>query len=263
LETYGVNLPKASLSSEVLLHSIFELEPNSKLTNLTQQIYLAHEAKYNATGKFVAFSEGNTDQSDPSYIYEMVVEPDGRTWTVIGLDSNSTISPIIYLKVAVAFSAIYSTAFAKDMVDYITSHIPSPDRGYADGIDENGRVVKTTIDKTNGIIIEAAKYAINNLPKPAPTPTQSPNPTPSIQTPTTTPAPANTTIPSTNPTASASPSPTFSFSPSPTPSSNQNQDQTTIIIIITVVGCAFLLTPLLFILKRNSNKKTQNTKKSN
>ena len=29
------------------------------------QVYLAHEARYNATGKFVAFSEGNTGLNNP------------------------------------------------------------------------------------------------------------------------------------------------------------------------------------------------------
>jgi hypothetical protein len=72
------------------------------------------------------------------------------------------ITPIIYFKVAVAFLAIYNTDFTRNMVGYLESHIPQPTNGYIDGIDENGRLVTTTIDKTNGLIISAARYAMEN-----------------------------------------------------------------------------------------------------
>ena len=146
---------------EVLLQSVFELEPDSRLLELAKQVYLAHEARYNATGKYVAFSEGNTGLDVPSYTYEWVVLPDGRTWTITDPSgSDVEITPIIYFKVAVGFLAIYNTDFTRNMAEYVESHLPEPTSGYVDGIDENGRLVATIIDKTNGLIIGAARYAI-------------------------------------------------------------------------------------------------------
>jgi hypothetical protein len=52
--TYGVSLPNASISSEPLLCSVFELNNNPKLMDLSKQVYLAHEAKYNAKGVYIA-----------------------------------------------------------------------------------------------------------------------------------------------------------------------------------------------------------------
>ena len=163
VETYGVKLPVSKLLSETILHSIFELEPNAKVLELAKQVYSAHEARYNATGKFVAFSEGNTGLGSPSYIYEWVVLPDGRTWTIKDtLESDVGITPIIYFKVAVGFLAICNTEFTRNMAGNVESHLPEPTSGYMDGVDESGRVVSTIIDKTNGLIIGAARHAIAN-----------------------------------------------------------------------------------------------------
>lgn len=163
VEAYGVKLPRAKILGETVLCSVFALKPDVRLLDLAKQVYLAHEARYNATGKYVAFSEGNTGLSDPSYVYEWVVLPDGHTWVVQNAaGSNVSITPIVYFKVAVGFFALYNTDFARNMVEYIEAHLPAPTSGYADGLDENGRLVSTTIDKTNGLIIAAARYAVDN-----------------------------------------------------------------------------------------------------
>ena len=49
--TYGVTLPTSKLSCEPLLLSVFNLAPNVKLNNLADQVYLAHEARYNCHGQ--------------------------------------------------------------------------------------------------------------------------------------------------------------------------------------------------------------------
>ncbi len=163
VETYGVKLPISEMLCDPLLHSIFDLEPNSQIMDLAKQFYLAHEAKYNVTGKYVAFSEGNTGLEPVSYVYEWVVTNSGNTW-VLWDQSNSDVQgqivPIVYFKVALGFLAIYKTEFAQNMVAYLEANLPQPKDGYADGIDDNGRVVGGTYDKTNGLIISAARYAI-------------------------------------------------------------------------------------------------------
>lgn len=168
VETYGVKLPESFILGDPLLYSIFELKYDSRLMDLAKQVYLAHEARYNATGKYVAFSEGNTGFADyPSYVYEWVVMPDGRTWNLTDQTySPLQITPIVYFKVAVGFLAIYKTAFTQNMAGYLETNLPQPTNGYADGIDDGGRVVGGTYDKTNGLIISAARYAMVQTEKP-------------------------------------------------------------------------------------------------
>ena len=164
VETYGVELPEAKITSEPLLLSIFNFQqPNASLLNLSRQVYLAEGARYNATGKYTAFSEGNiVGQSGETYIWEWVVLPNGNTW-VIEKDQTSVISvtPVVYLKVAVGLDALYNTNYTQSMVNAIAP-LSLTHSGYQDGINENGQVVSTVIDKTNGLILAAALYAINN-----------------------------------------------------------------------------------------------------
>ena len=164
VETYGVALPEAKITSEPLLLSIFNLQqPDTRLLNLSRQVYLAEEARYNATGKYTAFSEGNiVGESGETYIWEWVVMPNGNTW-VIEKDQTSVVSvtPVVYLKVAVGLDALYNTNYTQSMVNAIAP-VCLTQSGYQDGINENGQVVSTVIDKTNGLILAATLYAINN-----------------------------------------------------------------------------------------------------
>ena len=176
VSTYGVTLPSAKLTGEPLLLSIFNLAPNAKLNGLANQVYSAQQARYTATGKFVAFSEGNTGLDNPSYVYEWVVKDDGSTWSIDDISQVPVaISPMIYFKIAVGMLAVNDTSFTENMVSYIESRLPNPSNGYSDGIDESGRVDTSNIDKTDGMIIGAALYAINNLPNTNPSPTTVPN----------------------------------------------------------------------------------------
>jgi len=178
VSTYGVSLPVSKLMCEPMLLSVFNLAPNAKLNGLADLVYLAHEARYSATGKFGAFSEGNSGLDNPSYVYEWVVKEDGSTWSIDDGAVNVGIVPIIYFKAAVGLLAMHDTAFTENMASYIESKLPTPSSGYSDGVDENGRVATSDIDKTNGMIIQAASYAINNLPGPTPTSSSHSTPTP-------------------------------------------------------------------------------------
>lgn len=163
IETYGVMLPVSGILCEPLFYSIFDFNPDVRLQELAKQVYLAHEARYNATGKYVAFSEGNTALIEPSYAYEWVVLPDGRTWVIQDqANTDAQIKQIIYTKVAVSFLAIYNTEFARNMEGYLNANLPQPTSGYVDGIDEDGRIITMVTDKTNGLIISAARYAMQN-----------------------------------------------------------------------------------------------------
>jgi hypothetical protein len=176
VSTYGVELPQSQLTCEPLLLSFFELPLDTRLQKLAKSVYFAHEARSLATGKYIAFSEGNTELSYSPYVYEYVILPDGQTWVRQDVSGRATQIPeIIYLKVAVSFLAIYNTTFARNMVDSLMARLaPALSyqlAGYGEGVDENGRACYTPYDKTNALIIGAARYAIestqqNRLPSP-------------------------------------------------------------------------------------------------
>jgi hypothetical protein len=162
--TYGVTLPKSSLSCEPILCSVFQLPSNARLNALMKQVYLAHEAYASSTGMYVGFSEGNSDQG---FIYEWVVLPSGATWQVTDIKINpSSINPIIYNKVALGFLALYNTTYARNLSVYLEQSFPPPTKGYTDGADYTAepwsrQLVENVGSNTNGLILEAAKYALN------------------------------------------------------------------------------------------------------
>jgi hypothetical protein len=162
--SYGISLPKAAITTEPMLCAIFELNnSNPELNSLMKQVYLAHEAYYEATGTYIAFSEGNSFTSQ--YIYEWVVSPNGQTWKITGTSPNSylNINPIIYTKVAFSFLALYNSAFSQNLVIYLQKMIPDPAaKGYSDGADNNGQTIPGTGSNTNSLILDAAVYALQN-----------------------------------------------------------------------------------------------------
>ena len=159
-------MPQAPISCEPFLCSIFELNnTNPKLNALAYQVYLAHESYYNQTGQYVAFSEGSSP--DNSFVYEWVVTPNGDTWKITSPEDYSfssylSINPVIYTKVAFGFLSLYNTTFAKATVIYLEQTLPDPGQGYGDGADNDGNVVSGTGSNTNGLILDAALYYIQN-----------------------------------------------------------------------------------------------------
>jgi len=165
--TYGnVTLPKALITGDPLLCSVFELNNNnSQLMALSKQVYLANEAYFNATGDYTAFGEGN----GPSdiYLWEWVVLPNGDTFEVTRSGNGGdylNINPIVYNKVAFSFLALYNTTYALDMVAYLEQWLPTPTGGYSDGADNSGTLVPSVGSNTNSLILDAALYALQNSP---------------------------------------------------------------------------------------------------
>jgi hypothetical protein len=163
--TFGVSLPDAAITTEPLLCAIFELNSsNTELNGLMQQVYLAHEAYFNDTGKYVAFSEGNSFTSQ--YLYEWVVAPGGQPWKITSTSSNLylNMNPIIYTKVTFSFLALYNSTFAQNLVVYLQNMLPNPtSKGYCDGANSNGQTIPGTGCNTNGLILDAALYATRSV----------------------------------------------------------------------------------------------------
>jgi hypothetical protein len=162
----GISLPKAAISCEPLLCSVFELANNSQINALSKQVYLAHEARYNATGQYVAFSEGD---SSKGFIYEWVETPYGDMWKVMnnGENTYSNMNPIIFTKVSISFLSLYNTAFARNMAIYLEKSLPASTSGYYSGADFNAdpnsaNQVQSIDSNTNSMILDAANYALKN-----------------------------------------------------------------------------------------------------
>lgn len=158
--TYGVSLPDTPISCDPLLCSVFELNTNdSALMSLMKQVYLAHEAYYNATGQYVAFSEGNGINT---YVWEWVTNGTGGSWTITtsnGVPYSGY--PIIFSKVAFSFLALYNTTYARNTVIYLEKVLPTPVNGYSNGADNYGDLSAGVGSNTNGLILDAAWYALN------------------------------------------------------------------------------------------------------
>jgi hypothetical protein len=159
----NVSLPLAAILGDPLLCSVFETSNNSQLMSISYQVYLAHEAYYNSTGQYRAFSEGPSLSTH--WTYEWVVLPDNRTWAILDESYNKfDITPIIYTKIAIGFLALYNTTYAYNMCVYLEKNLPPPANGYSDGVDENGAQLSGTGLNTNGMIMGAARYALTNNP---------------------------------------------------------------------------------------------------
>jgi hypothetical protein len=162
ISPYGnVTLPDAPITCDPLLLSVFELGNNDgRLMGLMNQVYLAHEAYYNATHEYVAFNEGNSPNN--GYIYEWVVAPNGSTWQITNEAQNTyyDINPVVYNNVAFSFLALYNSTYARNTVIFLEEALPSPTNGYSYGADNDGGIVAEVGSDTNGLILEAALYAI-------------------------------------------------------------------------------------------------------
>ena len=181
VDCYGINLPSTEITMEPLLLELFNIaQPDPRIVDLSKNAYLAQEARFNMTGKYTAFSEGGTDSG--VFVYELIASSDGRTWVLQTIDATYvknyiSITPIVYLKAATGFLALYNTAYAQNMVEYLLKAVPN-NGGFGLGVDENGRVIDMVPDVGNGLIVSAARYAVSkNITVPLINATPSPSPT--------------------------------------------------------------------------------------
>ncbi len=161
----GVSLPAAAITGDPLLCSVFELNNNdSQLMALTNQVYLVHQAYYNSTGKYRAFSEGPSFSAP--WQWEWVVLPDNRSWIILdGSQQVLNITPMIYSKIAISFLALYNSTFARNLSIHVEDAIPAPIDGYCEGVDEAGVIFDGVGLNTNGLILDSSLYAVNNTPQ--------------------------------------------------------------------------------------------------
>ena len=165
ITTYGVTLPNAPILNDPLLSAVFELNNSDspRLMGLMTQVYLACEAYYNSTGRFMAPSEGS---NGGAWLYEWVVAPDGEPWIITNASGTIYNSPsIVYNKVAFSYLALCNTSFARNMVIWLEDALPNPINGYYEGIDNHGNTnpYPYLSNIANTLILEAARYALQKV----------------------------------------------------------------------------------------------------
>jgi hypothetical protein len=212
VDVYGVQLPKMDIGLEPLMLGMVNLDPNPQLANLAYSVYLAHEARYNVTGKLTAFSEGPTGFGEPAYVYESVVTSAGQSWHL-----DVDVAPVAFLKVAASFLAYFNTSYSQRLMGSLQPTLLTFD-GYWDGVDESSRVVSEATDKTNAMILDAAWYALSRIPGYYYTPAQTPSPT-ATATSHPSPLPTATSTPINSPIPTPTPTTTPTLNPSPIPTS--------------------------------------------
>jgi len=58
--------------------------------------------------------------------------------------------------------ALYNSTFALDTTAYLERTLPAPTDGYGEGVDNNGHYVPVVSSNTNGLILDAALYSLQN-----------------------------------------------------------------------------------------------------
>ena len=162
--TFGVYLPLEYVTSEPLLLATLTLP--TEITNMTgiyglaMKSYLAQENRYKSLGTWTAWSEGNTGQASPDdYVYQWIMTTKG-SWQISRTDGKaSPITPIAFVKVAFGFHALYGTKYSKDLINYLASFLSDHSRGLPEGVNEGGTLVTPRSDRTQMIVLAAARYA--------------------------------------------------------------------------------------------------------
>ena len=165
IDAYGVKLPFVEITMEPILHTVFELDPPDEFFYWADLVLQAQINRYKATGKPTAFTEGG-HTSPPHYIYEWIVDIySGRTFTVWN-PSLSTLSlvPVVYTKAAIGMHAIWGNNYTRMLVDYVSKTMTP--RGFYEGVDETGRMIYQLTDKTNALIVNAARYFVQKAKPP-------------------------------------------------------------------------------------------------
>jgi len=157
LNVYDETLPQSRITSEPLMLAILEDRATGLYRTYADRTFSAQQKRFEATGKLTAFSEGAYG-SPYYYVYEWVVNDKGETWVIYSGGKINAV-PIVYTKIAFAFHAIYNNQYTSRLVNELSSlQATAPLGGFYEGKSEEGTSLKSLTDKTNGIILAAARY---------------------------------------------------------------------------------------------------------
>ena len=160
VDVYGESIPKTWVTAEPLVLSLLEGKPNQIFEEVSYKVFKAQEKRYEDTGVLTAFSEGMYPTGN-NYVYEWIVTGSGETWKSYYYQPWIEVDdPAIFTKIAFAYYALYPSDYSKKLIDYVSSL--ETQQGFYEGYLESGGVIGFLSDKTNGMILQAARYALSN-----------------------------------------------------------------------------------------------------
>lgn len=160
VDVYGEKIPKTYVTAEPLVISILGGRSNQIFEEVSSKVFKAQEKRYENTGKLTAFSEGMYPNGS-NYVYEYIVIGSGETWKSYYNDPWIELhDPAIFTKIAFAYYALYPSDYSKKLVDFVSNL--GTQQGFYEGYLESGKRIDFLTDKTNGMILQAAAYALSN-----------------------------------------------------------------------------------------------------
>ena len=197
-EMYGVQgIPSTvRVNPEILVSGMLELSDVPAVTlspawsvfmQFADRVYKTQEARYVSTGRLTAWAEGGIE-TDPGFIYEWIVDPKGRSWTILDPQSqlmwsqkngaNQTYGkpivnklPVVFTKIAFGFHALFGTTYTRTLVDALYSQT-SDSLGFKEGLWESGGVDGNRQVQTSDLILSGAAYMIRSSSRTTNSPTQ-------------------------------------------------------------------------------------------
>ncbi|MCD6530485.1 DUF3131 domain-containing protein [Candidatus Bathyarchaeota archaeon] len=158
VEVYGESLPATEITMEPILHTIFELKATQEFYDWAYKVYRVQEERYKATGKPTAFTEG-AYYGPANYIYEWIVLSRDKVWYVVTVKGQPMDEPpVVYAKAAFGMHAIWPSSYTETLIQYVSRD--ETEEGFYEGVDEEGKTIAILTDKTNSLIINAARYAL-------------------------------------------------------------------------------------------------------
>ncbi len=129
------------------------------IADFAQRIYKVQEARYANDGILTARTEHQLDQA-PYFVYDTIYS-DGERWNTI--TDTGQVHPefgSIALKAAIGLWAVWDTDYTRLLYSAV-SHLYDPNKGFYEGLLENGNgLIKTFTANNNGIILEALLYKV-------------------------------------------------------------------------------------------------------
>ncbi len=161
LNIYNVSLPNVKLISEPILLAMFELDFSYVFKEIAYRTYLVQEKRWESIGIYTAFTEGAIN-GPPYYIYEYIILPP-KTWLIKSLRyGEHSFTPIIYLKAGLGFHALFQSNYTESLIQYLMPQLIT-EYGFYDGVTEAEDIIYVLTDKTNSLIINAARTRIENI----------------------------------------------------------------------------------------------------
>lgn len=130
---------------------------DKSVAEFAQRIYLVQEKRYRETGIITARTEHQLD-GPPYFVYDAIFT-DGYPWNTI-TESGKFVPEFaaVALKGALGIWAVWDTEYSSLVFDYVSDQY-DPERGFYEGIYENGKgLIKTFTANNNGIILECLLF---------------------------------------------------------------------------------------------------------